>query len=73
MPETDLYSPVKKLLTEMGYSVKAEIMDADVFGVKGEETIAVELKLSLNLDVIVQAALRQKVAYICLLCRRHLQ
>ena len=62
MPETDLYSPVKKLLAEMGYSVKAEIMDADVFGVKGEETIAVELKLSLNLDVIVQAALRQKVA-----------
>lgn len=62
MPETDLYNPVKNLLTEMGYSVKAEIMDADVFGVKGEETVAVELKLSLNLDVIVQAALRQKVA-----------
>ena len=62
MPETDLYPPVKKLLTDMGYEVKAEVLDADVFGVKGRETVAVELKLSLNLDVIVQAALRQKVA-----------
>lgn len=62
MPETDLYMPVKTLFENMGYSVKAEVLDADVLAVKDGETVAVELKLSLNLDVIVQAALRQKVA-----------
>ena len=62
MPETDLYMPVKTLFENMGYSVKAEVLDADVLAVKDGETVAIELKLSLNLDVIVQAALRQKVA-----------
>ncbi|MDP4133493.1 MAG: DUF2161 family putative PD-(D/E)XK-type phosphodiesterase [Bacillota bacterium] len=62
MLETELYAPVKALFESMGYTVKGEIGDCDVMGIRGEEIIAIELKLHLNLDVIVQAALRQKVA-----------
>ncbi len=61
MPETDLYLPVKALFESLGYEVKAEVKDFDVLCVKGEETVGVELKLRLNLDVLVQAALRQKI------------
>ncbi len=63
MAETALYEPVKRLLTDLGYEVKAEVGDCDVFAVSHQgKTLAVELKLRLNLDVIVQAALRQKLA-----------
>lgn len=63
MPETELYAPVKKLLESMGYSVKAEVGDCDAFGVLPDgSTAAVEMKLRLNLDVIIQAVDRQKIA-----------
>lgn len=63
MPETDLYMPVKSLLESMGASVKGEIADIDIFALMPDgKSIAVEMKLHLNLDVIVQAVLRQKVA-----------
>lgn len=63
MPETELYAPVKELLEKSGYTVKAEVGDCDVFAVaENGETLAVELKLHLNLDVIVQAVMRQKIA-----------
>lgn len=63
MPETDLYLPVKNLLENMGAEVKAEVGDIDIFAVMPDgKSAAVEMKLHLNLDVIVQAVLRQKVA-----------
>lgn len=62
MLETNLYEPVKKLFEEMGYEVRAEVMDADVAAVKDDILTVVELKLHLNLEVIVQAVLRQKIA-----------
>lgn len=62
MPETELYMPVKKLLEDMGATVRAEVGDCDVYAVMPSgETVAVEMKLHLNLDVIVQAVLRQNV------------
>lgn len=62
MAETALYEPVKQLFLSMGYDVKAEVGDCDVLAVSPSgDTVAVELKLHLNLDVIVQAALRQKM------------
>ncbi len=63
MPETELYEPVKKLLEEEGYNVKGEVGDCDVYAVSPDgKTLAAELKLRLNLDVLVQAAQRQKLA-----------
>lgn len=63
MLETELYAPVKALFEEMGASVRAEVGDCDVYAVMPNgETIAAELKLHLNLDVIVQAVQRQNVA-----------
>ena len=56
MKETDLYTPIKRFLESQNYVVKSEIHNCDILAVRGkEEPIAVELKLSLNLDVILQA------------------
>ncbi len=66
MKESDLYLPLKKFLESQGYEVKGEIQDCDVVAVRGEEApVVVELKLSINLDVVLQAvsrlAITQKV------------
>ncbi|MEM7167054.1 MAG: DUF2161 family putative PD-(D/E)XK-type phosphodiesterase [Planctomycetota bacterium] len=59
MQETDLYPPVKRFLESQGYEVKGEVQDCDVLAVRGEEVpVVVELKLSLNLGVILQAVER---------------
>ncbi|MBE0449270.1 MAG: hypothetical protein IBX70_00360 [Clostridia bacterium] len=61
--ETDLYKPVKIWLESNGCTVKAEIHDLDVVGMMDcGSIIAVELKKKLNLEVINQAVLRQKIA-----------
>ena len=56
MKESDLYSPLKQFLISQNYTVKGEINDCDAIAVRGEEDpVIVELKLSLNLSVILQA------------------
>ncbi|MDJ0763683.1 MAG: DUF2161 family putative PD-(D/E)XK-type phosphodiesterase [Myxococcota bacterium] len=56
MKESDLYLPLKRFLESQNYKVKGEIRDCDAVAVRGvENPIVVELKLSLNLDVILQA------------------
>ena len=61
--ETDLYPPVKRYLESQGYTVKGEITDCDVVAVRpGEEPVIVELKLTLNLNVVLQAVARQRVS-----------
>jgi len=60
--EEDLYAPVKNYLTKLGYDVKGEVQNCDVTALKGETLLVVEMKKTLNLDVILQAALRQRVA-----------
>ncbi len=62
MKETDLYKPVKELLTELGYDVKAEVAHVDVVAVKEREWVAVELKTSFNIKLLLQATERQKLA-----------
>jgi hypothetical protein len=62
MLEQDLYAPVKTLLEERGYAVQAEVASCDAVAVRGDECCAVELKLRLNLEVIVQAVARQRFA-----------
>ena len=61
MKETDLYPPVKRYLEDQGYTVKGEIDDCDVVAVRsGDTPVVVELKLTLNLNVILQAVARQR-------------
>lgn len=59
MKESDLYLPLKRFLESQDYEVKGEVQDCDVVAVRGEEVpIVVELKLTLNLDVVLQAVER---------------
>jgi hypothetical protein len=59
MKESDLYLPLKRFLESQNYEVKAEVQDCDALAVRGKETpVVVELKLSLNLDVVLQAVER---------------
>ena len=56
MKESDLYLPLKRFLETQNYEVKGEVQDCDVLAIRGEEApVVVELKLSFNLDVVLQA------------------
>ena len=59
MKESDLYLPMKRFLESQNYEVKGEVQDCDALALRGKETpVVVELKLSLNLDVVLQAVER---------------
>ena len=60
--ETTLYQPVKGFLEAAGYTVKGEVGGCDLVGLSdGEPPLVVvcELKLSFNLELILQAVDRQ--------------
>jgi hypothetical protein len=61
MIESDLYNPVASLLKKQGFTVQGEIKNLDVFAVKESITIAVELKLIINLKLMMQAVDRLKL------------
>lgn len=55
MKESDLYLPLKQYLESQNYEVKGEVCDCDVVAVREDEPpVIVELKLTLNLDVLLQ-------------------
>ena len=59
MKESDLYLPLKRFLEGQGYEVKGEVLACDVVAVRGEEEpLLIELKLSLNLSVLLQVVER---------------
>jgi hypothetical protein len=59
MKESDLYLPLKRFLESQNYEVKGEVQDCDALAVRGKEhPVVVELKLSLNLNVLLQAVER---------------
>lgn len=62
MKETELYEPIKTYLESLGYIVKGEVGAIDVFAMKKEDSIAVELKKQITLKLIYQAIERQKLA-----------
>lgn len=67
LTESALSRPCKEWLIQKGCDVSAEVKDVDVLGIyNGEDgtqiTIAVELKLRLNLELILQAVERQRVS-----------
>ncbi|NQT62164.1 MAG: hypothetical protein HQ556_04325 [Candidatus Marinimicrobia bacterium] len=63
MQEIDLYPPLKTYLENQGYEVKSEILNCDVVALrKDEAAIIIELKLSLNLTILLQAVDRLKIS-----------
>ena len=60
--EAELYPPIKAFLESQGYEVKAEVGDCDLVARRADEPLViVELKLRLNLELILQAIDRQKL------------
>ncbi len=60
--ETDLYPPVRAFLEGQGYLVRGEVGPCDVLGVREDLTVAVELKLTLNLKLVLQGVDRTSPA-----------
>ncbi|MBI1340018.1 hypothetical protein GC169_07400 [bacterium] len=61
--ETDLYTPVKRLLEQQGYEVKGEIGAADVVALRGDEPpVIVELKTGFSLSLFHQAVERLRIS-----------
>ncbi|MGV1869143.1 DUF2161 domain-containing phosphodiesterase [Agrobacterium rosae] len=63
--ETSLYLPVKAFLETAGYSVKGEVSGCDLVGINGDEppvVVICELKMTFNLEVILQAVDRAAMA-----------
>ena len=63
--EISLYQPVKAFLEAAGYTVKGEVGGCDLVGLSADEPLVVvvcELKLSFNLELILQAVDRAAVS-----------
>ena len=61
--ESELYAPVKALLTGQGYEVKGEVGAADLVAMRGPEPpVIVELKLKISLALFHQAVARLAVS-----------
>ena len=58
--ETDLYQPIYKYFSELGYKVDGEVKTLDVTATKGKELIIIELKKALNMKLLIQGAKRQR-------------
>ena len=61
MDETDLFPPVKTYLEHQGYSVHSEVKNCDIVARKGDELLVVELKTSLTMKLLTQAAKRKEI------------
>ena len=61
MKESDLFAPLKNYLEAAGYKVRAEVRNCDITATKGDELIIIELKLSANLQLFIQATDRQYI------------
>jgi len=53
--ESDLYLPIKNHLQTLGFEVKGEINNCDIVAQKEDLLIIIELKLSLNITLLLQA------------------
>jgi len=62
LQESDLYLPIKSHLQSLGFEVKGEIKNCDIVAQKEELLIIIELKLSLNITLLLQAVDRFSLA-----------
>ena len=61
--ETELYAPLRDYLEAQGYEVKSEILHCDLVALRADEPpLIVELKATLNLELVLQAADRLKLS-----------
>jgi hypothetical protein len=63
--ETALYLPVKRFLEKLGFTVKGEVRGCDILALSGDEPPIVvigELKVSFNLELVLQAVDRASAA-----------
>lgn len=60
--ETDLYPLVKAWLEQNGYTARGEVNGCDIAAVLDGELVLVEMKLAINLDLLLQLVGRQEVA-----------
>ncbi|MGF6949326.1 hypothetical protein QF028_001831 [Neobacillus sp. B4I6] len=61
LQEIDLYKPIQTYFLREGYEVYGEVKDCDIVAVKDEELVVIELKLTLSVDLLIQAAKRQRI------------
>ena len=59
--EKDLFLPIKRYFEGYGYTCDGEVGDIDLYMEKEGESVAIELKQSLDFKAVQQAALRQKL------------
>lgn len=59
--EVDLYKPIQRYFSRDGFEVYGEVKDCDMVAVKENELVIIELKLTLSVDLLIQAAKRQKL------------
>ena len=57
--EADLYEPIRSLLSDQGFTVRGEVKGCDIAAVKDDILWVVEMKLSINLTLVLQAMERQ--------------
>jgi hypothetical protein len=62
LKESDLYLPIKSFLNNQGYEVKGEIKNCDIVAKKADEVIIIELKLTLNITLLLQSVERFTLA-----------
>jgi len=65
MSEISLYPPIKRFLESAGFGVKGEIIGCDIVAVRAEDPLTlaiVEMKLGFNLELLLQATDRTRVA-----------
>jgi hypothetical protein len=60
--EEDLCKPVSEFLLKQGYTVRCEVNYCDITALKENELIIIELKRNLSVELLAQAAKRQKAA-----------
>jgi hypothetical protein len=59
--EKDMYLPIKNYLEKNEFKVKSEVGHCDIVAMKDENILIVEMKKSLNLELILQGIERQKL------------
>lgn len=59
--ETDLFDPVKRYFQAQGYKVQAEVYNCDIVAIREGSLVIIELKLNLNITLLMQAAQRQRI------------
>ncbi|QIZ09049.1 hypothetical protein HFZ78_22025 [Priestia megaterium] len=61
LQEIDLYKPIQTYFLREGYEVYGEVKDCDIVAVKDEVLVVIELKLTLSVDLLIQAVKRQRI------------